>query len=772
MFSYSFRRNMHLEFRGREYVIEQRLPNGDIRIKDIAFNESMPIAQTELLDALFDGQLEFLGDGREISSIQRKMVKSFVEDITMLESIDPRKIEFRRRLAYIKEIHAANLTEFNAATLDPIITRVHDEIKDHKSKPCWKTVYYHWFVPFIISGGDIRAFVPLYKRCGNRKRKFTGRPKLKGQKFTETERRKAEEVATVIDEVINEEYMNEQRLSVAEVYDRLDQRIADINQFRDANDHLPIPHEDSLYDIISKMDEYEKDKARYGKLYAEHMHEQRKQGPRPTRPLERVEIDHTKLDLFIIDAETRLPVGRPTVTVIIDKYSRMIVGMHVGFDPPGYLSVMLCLLHAITPKRYVETDFPSVDNKWNTYGIPEQIIVDNALEFGSKDFEDACLQLGTHASHSPVKHPWYKAAIERFFGTQNRRLLHNQPGTTFSNIIAKGDYDPQKNAIISFDAFMEMLHLWIVDVYSQDLHRGLNDIPSHVWERGINEFPPTLPRRKQELRILLGQIEQRKISRSGIKLFNLTYNDDRLALLRRELKGKKAKLKFNPNDLSIIYVNNPKDDSYIPVLAEDQEYTKGLSLWQHEVIQNYIRKNLRSRINRDSLRRAKKKIQDIVDREWLQSHKITTRVKMARWRRVQQVSGAALELANHIEEQTINPAEPRGKPVMLNPAPSPLEGISNVGNALATFKESDDLGDNRLITCVTEATSTARKTKRISSKMHISQLEQESSDSTSPHNQNAEEVTSENQSSFTQNDDLDLTGFNSSYDLPVHGGIR
>jgi putative transposase len=765
MFSYRFCRGMHVEFRGREYVIEQRLPNGDIKLRDIVFDESEPKAQGELLDALFDGQLEFLCDGRATSAIQRERVKSFVDDITMLESTDPRKIEFKRRLAYIKQIQAANLTAFNAATLEPIIEQVHRETKDIKSKPCWKTVYYNWFVPFIISGDDVRAFVPLYKRRGNRKRKFTGSQKRKGQKFIETERRKAEEVAAVVSEVIDEEFMNEQQLSVVEVYDRLGQRIIEINQFRDINDRLPIPHQDSIYDIISKMDEYEKDKARHGKLYAEQKHEQRKRGPRPTRPLERVEIDHTKLDLFIIDTETRLPVGRPTITVVIDKYSRMILGFHVGFDPPGYLSVMLCLLHAITPKRYVETNFPSVENRWNTYGIPEQIIVDNAPEFYSEDFEDACLQLGILTSYSPVKHPWYKASIERFFGTQNRRLLHNQPGTTFSNVIAKGDYDPKKNALISFDAFMEMLHLWVIDVYSQDFHRGLGDKPAHVWEKGINEFPPTLPRRKQDLRVLIGQVEQRKISRSGIKLFNLTYNDDRLALLRRELKGKKAKLKINPDDLSIIYVNNPKDDSYIPVLAEDQEYTKGLSLWQHEVIQNYVRKSLRSRINRDSLRRAKKKIQVIVNREWLQGHKAATKVKMARWKRIHQ--GAVLQMPGDLEESltAMDQSEPTGKLILLNPAPSPIKGISDVGNALAALKDPD-AGDAKPIVCAIGHTPTLERNKT------NVRTEQDSDSSPAlPNSRDGEQVVN-SASVISQGDELNMAGFKGSYNLPIHGGAN
>lgn len=765
MFRYRFRRGTHIALRGREYVIEQRLPNGEIKLRDVAFNESDSKTLDELLDALFDGHLEFLGNNSTSSLVQRKIVESFIEDITMLETMDSRKIEFKRRLAYVKQIQASNLTAFNAVTLEPIIERVHREIKDPNNKPCWKTVYYSWFVPLIISGGDVRALVPLYTRRGNRTRKFIGRAKRRGEKVTEVERRKAEEVAAAVDEVIDEEFMNDQRLSVAEVYDRVEQRIAEINQFRGTGDRLPVPHPDSIYDIISKMDEYEKDKSRYGKLYAEQKHAQRKRGPRPTRPLERVEIDHTKLDLFIVDADTRLPVGRPTVTVVIDKYSRMILGFHVGFDPPSYLSVMLCLLHAIAPKRYVETEFPSVENRWNTYGIPEQIVVDNAQEFYSEDFDDACLQLGMLITYSPVKHPWYKASIERFFRTQNSRLLHNQPGTTFSNILDRGEYDPKKNALVTFTEFIQMLHLWIVDVYSQDLHRGLGDIPAHVWEHGINEFPPTLPRRKQELRVLIGQVEQRKISRSGIKLFNLTYNDDRLGVLRRELKGKKAKLKINPDDLSIIYVNNPKDDSYIPVLAEDQEYTKGLSLWQHEVIQHYVRKNIRSRVNRDSLRRAKKKIQAIVDRGWLQSHKAGTRVKMARWRRMHQ--GAILHMPSDSENvvMAMNQSEPAVTPALITPALSLIKGVSDVGNALAALKDSD--ANNAEPTGHAIGYMFTAEESRASIR-----VKQGSGDLSALPDLRVGRKAVNSESLISQDDALDMAGFKGSYDLPTHGGAN
>ena len=41
------------------------------------------------------------------------------------------------------------------------------------------------------------------------------------------------------------------------------------------------------------------------------------------RPLERVECDDTKLDLMVIDTETRLPLGRPWLTRMIDVWTKI-----------------------------------------------------------------------------------------------------------------------------------------------------------------------------------------------------------------------------------------------------------------------------------------------------------------------------------------------------------------------------------------------------------------------------------------------------------------
>jgi putative transposase len=69
------------------------------------------------------------------------------------------------------------------------------------------------------------------------------------------------------------------------------------------------------------------------------------------RPLDLVQIDHTKLDIIVVDDEQRLPIGRPWITLAIDVYSRMVAGFYVSLDPPGAIATGLCIAHATLPKE-------------------------------------------------------------------------------------------------------------------------------------------------------------------------------------------------------------------------------------------------------------------------------------------------------------------------------------------------------------------------------------------------------------------------------------
>ena len=70
-----------------------------------------------------------------------------------------------------------------------------------------------------------------------------------------------------------------------------------------------------------------------------------------SRPLETVQIDHTEVDLFLVDETTREAMSvRPWLTLAIDVCTRMVVGFHLSMDKPSRVSIGLCMLNAVYEK--------------------------------------------------------------------------------------------------------------------------------------------------------------------------------------------------------------------------------------------------------------------------------------------------------------------------------------------------------------------------------------------------------------------------------------
>ena len=51
-----------------------------------------------------------------------------------------------------------------------------------------------------------------------------------------------------------------------------------------------------------------------------------------TWPLSLVQIDHTLVDVIVVDSVTRAPIQRPWLTLAIDVYSRCVVGFHLSLE--------------------------------------------------------------------------------------------------------------------------------------------------------------------------------------------------------------------------------------------------------------------------------------------------------------------------------------------------------------------------------------------------------------------------------------------------------
>jgi len=123
--------------------------------------------------------------------------------------------------------------------------------------------------------------------------------------------------------------------------------------------------------------------AREGAKVARQRHRPVPGGYRVERAYEVVQIDHTLVDVIVVDRSHRKPLQRPWLTLAIDIASRTVAGFYLTLEPPSALSVSLAIQHVVQPKGHW-LDSLGIDADWPAAGLPETIHVDNAKEFRSK----------------------------------------------------------------------------------------------------------------------------------------------------------------------------------------------------------------------------------------------------------------------------------------------------------------------------------------------------------------------------------------------------
>ena len=305
------------------------------------------------------------------------------------------------------------------------------------------------------------------------------------------------------------------------------------------------------------------------------------------RPLDIVQIDHTKLDLIVVDEQQRLPIGRPWITLAIDVYSRMVVGFSVSLDPPGAVSTGLCIAHAVLPKEgWLE--HRGVVGAWPCWGFPARIHLDNAKEFHGEMLRRACEQYGITLDYRPVAQPHMGGHIERLLGTF-MRALHELPGVTFSNPRQRGRYDSEASAVLTLDELERWLTEYIVCVYHAKRHRGIGTSPLQRWTAGIfgddrNPGRGIIDRPTDEERIRLDFLPfvERTVQPNGVAIDGIEYFGD---VLRRFVGategGRKRQFLFrrDPRDISTVSFWDPELQRYAAIPYRNTTHPP-ISVWE------------------------------------------------------------------------------------------------------------------------------------------------------------------------------------------------
>ncbi|ACK66970.1 Transposase-like Mu [Rippkaea orientalis PCC 8801] len=262
------------------------------------------------------------------------------------------------------------------------------------------------------------------------------------------------------------------------------------------------------------------------------------------------QCDHTCLDIRLVDEFGVL--SRPWLTIIIDSYSRCVMGFFLGFYAPSSHIDALALRHAILPKSY-SSDY-QLKNEWNTYGIPTYYYTDGGKDFRSIHVtEQVAVSLGFNCFLR--SRPSDGGIVERFFKTLNNSVLCELPGYTGSNVQQRPK-NVDKDACLSLKDLEKILVKYIVDEYNQKPDaRMKNQSRITRWEAGLLTEPYLYDER--ELDIALMKEAKRTLQKSGTLQFeNLTYRSP----LLKGREGERVAIRYDPDDVTTILVYEYLDD--------------------------------------------------------------------------------------------------------------------------------------------------------------------------------------------------------------------
>ncbi|CAH0318260.1 MAG: transposase [Mycobacterium sp.] len=405
-----------------------------------------------------------------------------------------------------------------------------------------------------------------------------------------------DEVEDVITEHINREFLARQKLSVAALHRRIAQACHRAG--------LPIPARNTVNARIAAMHPGRVARSRGGPDAARSRQSAGDVPPPVTAVLQQVQIDHTVVDLMIVDEYDRAPIGRPYLTIAIDVLSRCIPGFVVTLDPPSAVSVGLCLGRVCSDKSvWIDSLGLGADVRWPMAGKPHRLYIDNASEFKSEALQRGCEQHGIDLGYRPPGRPHYGGIVERIIGTVMTQV-HELPGTTFSNPTQRGSYDSDSKAALT----LRELERWLVlavAAYHAEVHTGLRQSPAARWTSSTDADSALASSTVVDETAFLVDflpVIRRRLTRTGFVIDHIQYFANALKpwIARRETLGQFV-IRRDPRDLSRVWVLDPDSGGgYIEVPYRTMSHP-AVTLWEHRAAVTRLREHGRAHIDEHAL---------------------------------------------------------------------------------------------------------------------------------------------------------------------------
>ena len=582
-----------LRFANRRLVVDQR-QGSSVVLRDLKSQELECKKLSDLYKAYADGALYFadLFDGLdpEDEPVPEALAKQLSDFLPKQREAALVKYE------YLKAICPTGRLTVSRRELPDAIHKIwHGLPRDRRGdRPPSVSTFYEWRAAWQQATYSVRRLINRFD--------------LRGRRPAPVDER----IQPILERQIDVYYASSARPPISEVVRLINAVVQRQNAERPPGDKLPEATARQVVREIGRTDRFEILKRRYGVASARTATRVFGERTKEQRPLQRVEIDHTPLDVLCISDDLQTIRGRAYATVVIDVATRMILAIYISFREPNTDSVLRALKQAILPKEGLLKDL-GVKGEWPVWGVMETVFLDNGMEFHSAAFEMALQDMGITAVYCPPRQPFMKGVVERFLKELNYSFVHRLPGTTFAKFGQREDYKSEDFAVLTLQELQRLVTRWVVEIYSKQWHRGIQSCPLEMWKKLIKPGMQCLPARVEVLDALLAHTVERTLTAKGVECNALHYTSPELAALRSTYGSMALIVRPNHDDVGSIQVLNPKTQEYFVAQCTRPDYANGLTLEQHKYLGKRAREAYAALPHERALLAAKLEIREELD---------------------------------------------------------------------------------------------------------------------------------------------------------------
>ncbi|KMY33992.1 DNA-binding protein [Lysinibacillus xylanilyticus] len=314
-------------------------------------------------------------------------------------------------------------------------------------------------------------------------------------------------------------------------------------------------------------------------------------------PGSRYQIDATVGDVYLVSKYNRnWIIGRPIIYVVIDVFSRMVVGIYIGLEGPSWLGAMMAISNTVMDKVKfcAEYDIEISKEQWPSEHLPEILLADRG-EFEGFNVDRLVDAFNLHVENAaPYRADW-KGIVEKHFDLIQKRVKPLLPGYIDTDYQERGTKDYRLDATLTLDEFTKIIIRQILHYnqkhYLKDYVRdedlvedGVMPIPLELWNWGILNRTGKLKYFPEKLvKINLMPRDKATVTHKGIRLKGILYSCERAVkeswFEKARQKGSwKVEISYDPRNMSIVYLIDDRSNFNECYLLESSKRFENASI--------------------------------------------------------------------------------------------------------------------------------------------------------------------------------------------------